>query len=97
MINKNYQHFGLVVRGESMIEEGIKVGDIAIIRHSKTIDNGKIAAILIKGEDVTIKKFISEGSLIKLIPANPKYKEKSYSPSDIEIQGELKGLIRKYN
>jgi len=97
MINKNYQHFGLVVRGESMIEEGIKDGDIAIIRHSKTIDNGKIAAILIKGEDVTIKKFISEGSLIKLIPANPKYKEKSYSPSDIEIQGELKGLIRKYN
>ena len=97
MINKNFLHFGLVVKGESMIGEGIMDGDIAIIKHTKTIDNGKIAAILVKGEEVTIKKFKSEGSLIKLIPANSEYKEKTYSSSDIEIQGELKGLIRKYN
>ena len=61
------------------------------------LKNGKIAAILIKGEEVTIKKVKSEGNLIKLIPANSEYKEQTYSSSDIEIQGELKGLIRKYN
>ena len=40
MINKSFQHFGLVVKGESMIEEGIMDGDIAIIKHTKTINNG---------------------------------------------------------
>ncbi len=97
IVSNNSQHFGLIVKGESMLEEGIMNGDIAIIKHAKTINNGKIAAVLIKGEEVTIKKIISEGNLIKLIPANSEYKEKTYSSSDIEIQGELKGLIRKYN
>ena len=97
IINRNFQHFGLVVKGESMIGEGIMDGDIAIIKYTKIINNGKIAAILIKGEEVTIKKIKSEGNLIRLIPANSEYKEKTYPSSDIEIQGELKGLIRKYN
>ena len=34
---------------------------------------------------------------IKLIPANPTFKEETYYDKDIEVQGELKGIIRKYN
>ena len=95
--SKNHEYFGLIVKGESMIEEGIMDGDIAILKHSKSVNNGKIAAVLIKGEDVTLKKLKLHDTTVKLIPANPSYKEKTYSAAEIEVQGELKGLIRKYN
>lgn len=97
MVSKNHEYFGLIVKGESMIEEGIMDGDIAILKHSKSVNNGKIAAVLIKGEDVTLKKLKLHDTTVKLIPANPSYKEKTYSAAEIEVQGELKGLIRKYN
>ena len=48
MVSKNHEYFGLIVKGESMIEEGIMDGDIAILKHSKSVNNGKIAAVLIK-------------------------------------------------
>jgi len=97
MISAQYKHFGLEVKGESMIDAGIIDGDIAIIKHSPTVSNGKIAAVLIKGDSVTLKKIKILDSLVKLIPANPTFKEKTYFETDIEIQGELKGIIRKYN
>ena len=97
MISAQYKHFGLLVKGESMIDAGIIDGDIAIIKHSSTVSNGKIAAVLVKGENVTLKKIKVQDSQVKLIPANPNFKEKTYSDKDIEVQGELKGIIRKYN
>jgi repressor LexA len=36
------QHYALKVRGESMIEEGILSGDIAIIKHATNAENGQI-------------------------------------------------------
>ena len=97
MLSNNYKYFALNVRGDSMIDEGIYNGDIAIIKHSKTINNGKIAAILIKGEEITIKKIKIDNSFATLIPANPSYNEMKYPLDQIEIQGELSGLLRKYN
>tara|TARA_B100000029_G_scaffold495155_1_gene559824 strand:- start:844 stop:1479 length:636 start_codon:yes stop_codon:yes gene_type:complete len=97
MISKNHNYFGLIVKGESMIDEGIMDGDTAIIKQSKDISNGKIAAVLIKGNEVTLKKIKFDQSKIKLIPANSSFREMVYNPSDIEIQGELKGILRKYN
>ena len=79
-----------------MIDEGIFDGDIALIKHLKSVNNGKIAAILIKGEDITLKKIKIENSFARLIPANSLYKEKKYPLNDIEIQGELAGILRKY-
>ncbi|MBI28711.1 MAG: repressor LexA [Pelagibacteraceae bacterium] len=97
MISKNHNYFGLLVKGESMVEKGILDGDIAVIKQKSIVDNGKIAAVLIRKEEVTLKKINFDGSLIKLIPANPAYKEKIYSRKDIEVYGELTGIIRKYN
>ena len=97
MLSNNYKYFALNVRGDSMIDEGIYNGDIAIIKHTKTINNGKIAAILIKGEEITIKKIKIDNSFATLIPANPSYNEMKYPLDQIEIQGELSGLLRKYN
>ena len=97
MISNNHKYFGLSVKGDSMINEGIMDGDIAIIKHINSVDNGKIAAVLVKGEDITLKKITVRDSSVTLIPANSIFKEKVYNILDIEVQGELAGIIRKYN
>ena len=97
MLSKNHNYFGLIVKGESMIDEGIMDGDTAIIKQAKNISNGRIAAVLVKGNEVTLKKIKFDQSKIRLIPANSSFKEMEYKHSDIEIQGELKGILRKYN
>ena len=72
-------------------------GDTAIIKQAKNISNARIAAVLVKGNEVTLKKIKFDQSKIRLIPANSSFKEMEYKHSDIEIQGELKGILRKYN
>ena len=47
MLSKNHNYFGLIVKGESMIDEGIMDGDTAIIKQAKNISNGRIAAVLV--------------------------------------------------
>ena len=97
MISKNHQHFALNIKGESMIGDGIMDGDIAVIKHTNVVNSGKIAAVLVKDEDVTLKRIKVENARITLVSSNPLFNDKEYSPQDIIIQGELKGIIRKYN
>ena len=85
MVSKNHEYFGLIVKGESMIDEGIMDGDTAIIKQAKNISNGRIAAVLVKGNEVTLKKIKFDQSKIRLIPANSSFKEMEYKLSLIHI------------
>ena len=96
-ISPNYEYFGLRVKGLSMIEKGICDGDIAIIKKTNTIQNGKIAAILTNENEVTLKTVKVFHDKMHLIPANKNYKETIFNLKDVQIQGSLSGLIRKYN
>ena len=80
-----------------MIDEGIFDGDIAIIKKTNSVLNGKIAAILINNNEITLKKIIINGENIHLIPANKSYYEKILNINEVQIQGTLTGIIRKYN
>ena len=44
------QHYALKVKGESMIEEGILSGDIAIIKHMTDAQNGQIVVAVVDNE-----------------------------------------------
>ena len=46
-LNKNGEHFGLKVSGDSMIEAGINDGDTVIIKKTNTANNGQIVVALI--------------------------------------------------
>ena len=96
-ISPNNHYFGLKVNGLSMIEKGICNGDIAIIRKTHEVQNGKIAAVLTIENEVTLKTIKIANNKIHLIPANKNYQEKVYNLLDVQIQGVLSGLIRKYN
>ena len=97
LVTKNSTYFGLKVKGLSMIDEGIFDGDIAIIKKTSSAQNGKIAAVLTLDNEITLKKIKITSQKIYLIPANKAYNIKEHNLGDVQIQGTLSGIIRKYN
>ena len=96
-ISPNNQYFGLKVNGLSMIDKGIFDGDIAVIKKTSSVLNGKIAAVLTKNNEITLKIIKIKENKIHLIPANNSYSEKIFEINEVQIQGSLTGIIRKYN
>lgn len=90
--------FALRVRGDSMIEENIQDGDTIIVSAQRTAQNGQMVVALIDGNYATVKKFYREPEFIRLEPANPQFKPIFIkTPERIEIQGIVRGLIRRYS
>jgi repressor LexA len=90
------EHYALEVSGDSMVEEGILDGDFALIRKVDTARDGEIVVALIDDSEATLKTFRHEGSMIRLDPANRQYEPQRYRPDQVQIQGRLAGLIRRY-
>ena len=97
LVSKQSTYFGLKVKGLSMIDEGIFDGDIAIIKKTTSAENGKIAAVLTLDNEITLKKIKMTNQKIYLIPANKAYDIKEHNIGEVQIQGTLSGIIRKYN
>jgi repressor LexA len=79
-----------------MIEAGIENGDTVIIQRCETADNGTIVVALVEGSEVTLKRLRRRGDSIALEPANKKYETRIFGPDQVQVQGKLVGLIRKY-
>ena len=90
------EHYALEVAGDSMVEAGILDGDYALIRKTETARDGEIVVALIEGTDATLKYFRREGGSVCLKPANRAYEDQRYPASDVEVQGRLAGLLRRY-
>jgi len=90
------EHFALEVKGDSMVEAGIFDGDTVIIRRCDSAENGDIVVALVEGEEATLKRLRKKGSTIALEAANAQYKTRIFGPDQIDIQGRLVGLIRRY-
>ncbi len=90
------EHFALEVRGDSMVDAGIQDGDIVIIRRCDSAENGDIIVALVEKEEATLKRLRKRGSAIALEAANPSYETRIFGPDQIDIQGRLVGLIRRY-
>ena len=90
------EHYALEVSGDSMVEEGILDGDFALIRKVDTARDGEIVVALIDNEEATLKTFRREGQMVRLDPANRSYDPQRYRPDQVQIQGRLAGLLRRY-
>jgi repressor LexA len=90
------EHFALEVKGDSMIDAGILEGDIVIIRRQPSANNGEIVVALVEKEEATLKRLRKRGASIALEAANPNYETRIFGPDQVDIQGRLVGLIRKY-
>ena len=96
LISPYNQYFGLKVNGFSMIDKGIFDGDIAIIKKTSEVIDGKIAAVLTNENEITLKTIKIKDNRIHLIPANKNYAEKIFNVHEVQVQGALTGIIRKY-
>jgi repressor LexA len=90
------EHFALEVKGDSMIEAGIHDGDTVIIRRCNTAENGDIVVALVEGEEATLTRLRKKGSTIALEAANAEFKTRIFGPDQVDIQGRLVGLMRRY-
>jgi repressor LexA len=91
------EHFVLEVQGDSMIDAGILDGDYVVIRKGDTAQTGEIVVALVMGEEATLKRLRKRGGAIALEAANPKYQTRVFGPDQVEVQGKLVGLIRRYH
>ena len=92
-IKHDRELFMLKVTGDSMINAGIREGDLAIIEQTNAALNGEIVVALIENE-ATIKRFFKEKDSIRLQPEND-----AMAPiivDDCSILGKLVGLFRQY-
>ena len=96
-IENEGEHFGLKVKGDSMIEAGINDGDTVIVKKISNVDNGQIAVVLIDDQEATLKRVRKKGNTVALEAANKNYETKIYASSRIKIQGKLVSLYRNFH
>ncbi len=92
--------FALYVKGDSM-EPEIRHNDIAICVPRSQVDNGSIAIICINGDEGTIKRVRTDHDGITIIPSNPAYPSRHYTPEEvvnipITIQALVIEIRRRY-
>jgi repressor LexA len=91
-------HFALEIHGESMTGAGILDGDIAVIKKANTARNNQIVvAYVVDDEEATLKRLYKSANGVELIAENPDFPTRTFGPDQIEVQGVLVGLVRKYN
>lgn len=91
------EHYALEVSGDSMVEAGILDGDYALIRKTNVARDGEIVVALIDDSEATLKYFHPDGAHIRLDPANAAYQPQIYGAHQVQVQGKLAGLLRRYH
>jgi repressor LexA len=91
------EHYALEVSGDSMIDAGILDGDFALVKRTNSARDGEIVVALIRGEEATLKYLRREAGMVRLDPANAAYEPQIYGPDEVEVQGKLAGLLRRYH
>ncbi|HUN59438.1 MAG TPA: transcriptional repressor LexA [Candidatus Binataceae bacterium] len=88
--------FCLRVKGESMVDEGIRDGDYIIVEGRDGANAGETVVALI-GSEATVKKYYPEhGGRVRLQPANPAMDPIFVNEEDMRIRGVVVGLMRRY-
>ena len=89
--------FGLQVTGDSMIEDHICNGDYVLIERTQDAQSGEIVVALLDSSETTLKRFYREpGDQIRLQPANRAMEPMYYPTDQVQVQGRLLAVLRKY-
>jgi SOS regulatory protein LexA len=94
LIENKDNTYMLEVKGDSMIEEGIKEGDMVIAEKRNNAKDGQIVIAEIDG-GFTMKYFKKDGNKVYLKPANKNYKN-IYPTQSLNIVAVVTGVVRKY-
>ena len=90
--------YALRVKGDSMIDEHICDGDIALIENRTDARDGEIVvALLIEDNQATLKRLYRRGMFIELQPANSQLQPLTVPANQVRVQGIFRGLLRPSN
>ena len=93
----NQDTFALEVRGDSMIEDHICSGDFVLVEKSSSVRNGEIVVALVGGSEATLKRYYLESDgRVRLQPANATMNPIFVDPADLNVQGRVLAVMRKY-
>jgi len=88
--------YALEVRGNSMIDDHICDGDLILIERDANTHDGDIVVALVGGSEATLKRIYHEGDTIRLQPANAALQPIRVPACDVQVQGRLLAVLRKY-
>ncbi len=89
--------YALEVRGDSMIDDHICDGDMILVEKTEQARDGDIVVALVSGANTTLKRYYKEvNGSVRLQPANSTLKPIIVHPRDLQIQGRLMAVLRKY-
>ncbi len=88
--------YALRVSGDSMIEDHILDGDYVLIEKTKRAHNGEIVVALVEGVETTLKRFFLEGAMVRLQPANMRMDPIIVPAGQVQVQGRLLAVHRRY-
>ncbi len=86
--------FCLRIKGNSMCGAGILDGDLAICEPRQYAEDGEIVAVLIHGEEATVKRFFLHPNHVEMHPENDAFPVMRYQFGELLVQGKVIGMIR---
>jgi repressor LexA len=89
--------YALQVRGDSMIEDHICSGDFVLVEKVNQVRDGEIVVALVEGSETTLKRLYREANgMVRLQPANASMQPIMVPESNLDIQGRVLAVLRKY-
>ncbi|MGH9805026.1 MAG: transcriptional repressor LexA [Candidatus Acidiferrales bacterium] len=87
----------LEVKGDSMVEDHILEGDYILVEQTENANNRDIVVALVGEQETTLKRFFREpGGKVRLQPANATMPPIVLPSKDVQIQGRVIGVLRRY-
>lgn len=89
-------HFCLMCYGDSMLPE-FKDRDIVVIHQQEDIETGEIAAVIVDGEEGTLKRIVKQENVLTLVALNPAYPPRTFVGQDmnrVHIVGKVVKMMR---
>ena len=86
--------YAVRVKGDSMIDEHICDGDIALIENRTEARDGEIVVALVDGTHATLKRIYRRGAEVELRPANSQLEPIKVPAFQVTVQGIFRGLLR---
>jgi len=96
LVARRRSHFVLQVRGDSMIDEGIRDGDYVVVESQPEARDGEVVVALLQGREATLKRLQRKGRTVRLLPANPELRPIEVPADEVEVRGVVRGLLRVY-
>ena len=88
--------YALRVAGDSMVDDHIVDGDVVLLESRSVPRDGEAVVALIRREEATLKRFYRDGGKVRLVPSNSSLRPMEFPAEDVEIQGVVIGLLRRF-